>query len=224
MKTKLLLIALIIVSVFTMNVLAQNKDKNKSKSKEKVKIQITGLPKQMNSGETATFTVTIKNTSKKTELSTDGISFETSGDYAVSPSGVPVIILQPKESTDLTFNLTAPLEQGKSKFKITFYNNGKKVSSKTRNIRIGEGFVNNNDDEGKDNDYDDDGKGNEGKKEKENNDDGKGNEGKKEKENDDDGKGDDGSKEKNKGNEGSKEKTKENEGNKEKGNNKNKNK
>ncbi len=209
MKTKLLLIALIIVSVFTMNVLAQNKDKNKSKSKEKVKIQITGLPKQMNSGETATFTVTIKNTSKKTELSTDGISFETSGDYAVSPSGVPVIILQPKESTDLTFNLTAPLEQGKSKFKITFYNNGKKVSSKTRNIRIGEGFVNNNDDEGKDNDYDDDGKGNEGKKEKEN---------------DDDGKGDDGSKEKNKGNEGSKEKTKENEGNKEKGNNKNKNK
>ena len=207
MKSKLLLIALIIVSIFTMNAFAQNKDKNKSKSKEKVKIEITGLPKQMNSGETATFTVTIKNTSKKTELSTDGISFETSGDYTVSPTGVPVIILQPKESTDLTFNLTAPLAQGKSKFKITFYNDGKKVGSKTKNIRIGEGFINNNDDDGKDYDNDDDGKGNKVNKEKEN---------------DDDGTGDDGSKGKNKGNEGTKEKTKGNEGNKKKDSKKNK--
>lgn len=162
MKTKLVFIALIIISVFMMNAFAQNKEKNKSKSKEKVKVQITELPSKMNTGETKAFNVKISNKSKKSEFNTDGLTFETSGDFTVTPGSIGTFIMQRGESKDFTFNLTSPSYSGKIKFKITFYNDGKKAGSKTKNIKVSDGVIKNKD-------KDNDGKENEGTRDEDKN-------------------------------------------------------
>ncbi|HEY5122921.1 MAG TPA: hypothetical protein VIK14_04225 [Ignavibacteria bacterium] len=147
MKTKILLIAFILFAFFV-NTQAQNNKKEKkykseAKSKIILKIDKQGIPNNLNPGESFVLDINIENNSKTTYWNSNSLTFDVEYPFIVNPNYQLMITLSPGESATFNFTVIAPNTNGKEKFKMIFYNDGKKKKQVVKTINIG--YINNYD-------------------------------------------------------------------------------
>ena len=101
----------------------------------KVKATISDMPDQMTEGQSVKVTVTITNTGKNTwtneniyshELSVFEIKKEWSGDWK----------LEPGESKELQYTVTAPDKSGSFKMRIVIYDGNKKIGYRSKKVEV----------------------------------------------------------------------------------------
>lgn len=122
------LIAVFIVVLFASGgILAQNVGK--------VKATISDMPDQMAAGQSTKVTVTITNTGKNTwtgenvyahELGIFEIRKEWSGDWK----------LEPGQSKELQYTVTAPDKSGSFKMRVVIYDGNKKIGYRNKKVEI----------------------------------------------------------------------------------------
>jgi hypothetical protein len=129
MKTRIfsLLIAFILFA-FSVNTQAQSDKKYKSVKKSKIilKIDKQGIPKNMNPGQSFVLNITIENNSKTSYWNSSSLTYDVEFPFSVNPNYQSMITLSPGESATFNFTVIAPNTNGKEKFKMIFYNDGKK--------------------------------------------------------------------------------------------------
>lgn len=101
----------------------------------KVKATISDMPDQMTAGQSAKVTVTITNTGKNTwtnenvyahELSVFEIKKEWSGEWK----------LEPGQSKELQYTVTAPDRSGNFKMRIVIYDGNKKIGYRSKKVEV----------------------------------------------------------------------------------------
>ena len=106
-----------------------------SQSVVKVKAAMSNLPKTMEAGSTSKVALNITNTGTN-EWSSEHLHGKEYSIFDVTKEWSGVVILQPGETTQLYYKITAPNIAGKYKLVFTVYNDGKKVASRTRTITV----------------------------------------------------------------------------------------
>ncbi len=138
MKTLKILFILITIILLT-NIKAQVDD-TKDKNKAQIKVKINDLPKAMENGSSTDIVVTITNKSKTDAWEYSGnFTYSVDGSFTLTRDNLTSskFTLNPRESKDVLYKLTAPSEEGKHKVTITFYDGGRKVGTKTKVIKVG---------------------------------------------------------------------------------------
>lgn len=160
MKTLKILFIIILVA-FLANINAQDdntRDKtNTSKSKKQIKVKIHDIPKVMAVGSSADIIVTVTNKSKSEAWTYSGdFSYTVSGPFTLTRADLTSteFSLNPRESKDLTYKLTAPSEEGKYKVTIAFLDGDRKVGSKSKTIKVGSDATDDGKNKSKDKDKD----------------------------------------------------------------------
>ncbi len=119
--------SLLLILFITSGVTAQNLGK--------VKATISDMPDQMTAGQSAKVTVTITNTGKTTwtneniyshELSVFEIKKEWSGEWK----------LEPGQSKELQYTVTAPDKSGSFKMRIVIYDGNKKIGYRSKKVEV----------------------------------------------------------------------------------------
>lgn len=143
MKTLNILFLLILVA-FLSNLYAQEdntKDKtNTSKSKKQIKVKIHDIPKVMTVGSSEDIIVTVTNKSKSEVWTySENFTYTVEGPFTLTRTDLTTteFSLNPRESKDLTYKLTAPSEEGKHKVTIIFLDGDRKIGSKSKSIKVG---------------------------------------------------------------------------------------
>ncbi len=117
----------IVVLLVSGSLLAQNPGK--------VKATISDMPDQMEAGKSAKVTVTITNTGKTTwsneniyshELSVFEITKEWSGEWK----------LEPGQSKELQYTVTAPDRSGSFKMRIVIYDGNRKIGYRSKKVEV----------------------------------------------------------------------------------------
>lgn len=141
MKTLKILFIFILLASFA-NICAQVDDNTKSdkkhKHKKQIKVKIHDLPNEMTPGSSADVTVTVTNKSKSNGWEYSGrFTCTVEGPFTfVTSTTTALFTLNPGESKDLIYKLTAPTTEGSHKASIVFFDGDKKVGSKTKLIRV----------------------------------------------------------------------------------------
>ncbi len=162
MKTLNILLLFILIA-FLANVYAQEDDtRDKTttgKSKKQIKVKIRDIPKVMSVGSSADIIVTVTNKSKSETWTYSGdFTYTVEGPFTLTRADLTSteFSLNPRESKDLTYQLTAPSEEGKHKVTIIFLNGDKKIGSKSKVIKVGSDATDDGKNKNKDKDKDKD--------------------------------------------------------------------
>lgn len=162
MKTLKILFLLILVALLS-NVYAQEDDtRDKTttgKNKKQIKVKIHGIPKVMAVGSSADIIVTVTNKSKSETWTYSGdFTYTVEGPFTLTRADLTTteFSLNPRESKDLTYKLTAPNEEGKHKVTILFFDGDRKIGSKSKVIKVGSGATDDGKNKNKDKDKDKD--------------------------------------------------------------------
>jgi uncharacterized protein YfaS (alpha-2-macroglobulin family) len=108
---------------------------NDDNSTGKVKAVVSDLPGSMNVGETYKVTVTITNTGKNKWSSAD-LTAKAYGPFYISKEWSGEWTIEPGQSTQTFYAITAPQKSGKYKLKVVFYNHGKRIGTKSKKIEV----------------------------------------------------------------------------------------
>lgn len=101
----------------------------------KVKAVMGDLPLSMEVNTIYKVAVNITNTGK-TEWSSEHLHGKADGKFDISKEWSTEWKLQPGESTQVYYKITAPGTAGKYRLKITIYNDSKKIISRSRKITV----------------------------------------------------------------------------------------
>jgi hypothetical protein len=100
-----------------------------------IKALISDLPSEMIAGQTYTVTVTITNNSTGA-WNSEKFKAKFYGKFTVTNPNETVFVLQPGESTNKIYNVTAPSTTGRYKIKVIIYNGERKVALKSRTVKV----------------------------------------------------------------------------------------
>jgi len=101
----------------------------------KVKAVMGDLPETMAAGEIYKVVVNITNTGKS-EWSSEHLHGKAAGKFEITKEWSGEWKLQPGETTQVYYKITAPGTAGKYRLKITIYNDNKKLVARTRQIIV----------------------------------------------------------------------------------------
>jgi uncharacterized membrane protein len=106
-----------------------------SQNNDKVKAAVSTMPSEMEAGSTISVTVTITNTGNNNWTNAN-VDVKELGLFDISKNWDVIWILEPGQSRDLQYNVTAPKHTGKHRMKIVVYNDGKRIGSRTKVINV----------------------------------------------------------------------------------------
>lgn len=104
-------------------------------SNDKVKAALSDMPSQMKAGETTVITVTITNIGAATWSNAD-ITARELGVFDITKVSDVLWSIEPGQSRDIQYRVTAPQKPGKYKMRVVVYNGSKKVGSKNKTVTV----------------------------------------------------------------------------------------
>lgn len=117
----------LIALLFSTTVFAQNVGK--------VKATISDMPEQIQAGQTAKVTVTITNTGNTTWTSENAYAHEL-GPFEINKEWQGEWKLEPGQSKEVYYKVTAPDKSGSYKMRIIIYNGDKKIAYRTKKVEV----------------------------------------------------------------------------------------
>lgn len=117
----------LILAVSANNVYSQNVGK--------VKATISDMPDQMQAGQTAKVTVTITNTGTTLWTSENAYAHEL-GPFDINKEWTGDWKLEPGQSKDVYYKVTAPEKPGSYKMRIVIYNGNKKIGHRNKKVEV----------------------------------------------------------------------------------------
>ena len=117
----------LIVLLFSTTVFAQNVGK--------VKATISDMPEQIQAGQTAKVTVTITDTGNTTWTSEIAYAHEL-GPFEINKEWSGEWKLEPGQSKEVYYKVTAPDKSGSYKMRIIIYNGDKKIAYRTKKVEV----------------------------------------------------------------------------------------
>lgn len=117
----------LIIAVSANNIYSQNVGK--------VKATISDMPDQMQAGQTAKVTVTITNTGSTLWTSENAYAHEL-GPFDISKEWTGEWKLEPGESKEVYYKVTAPEKSGSYKMRIVIYNGNKKIGFRNKKVEV----------------------------------------------------------------------------------------
>ena len=101
----------------------------------KVKATISDMPDQMTAGQSAKVTVTITNTGKNTWTNENIYSHEL-GVFEIKKEWSGEWKLEPGQSKELQYTVTAPDKSGSYKMRIVIYDGNKKIGYRSKKVEV----------------------------------------------------------------------------------------
>ncbi len=100
-----------------------------------IKVAVSDIPQQMTAGETYKVTCTITNSSGNI-WSSEPLYAKAKGPFEISKEWTGEWKLNPGESTNVFYKVTAPTKPGTYKLRVTFYDGDKKIGYKSKKITV----------------------------------------------------------------------------------------
>lgn len=101
----------------------------------KVKATISDMPNQMQAGSSTTVTVTITNIGKN-KWTNENIYSHELGAFEIKKDWTGTWELEPGQSKDLQYSVTAPNTSGSYKMRIVIYNGDKKIGYRSKKVEV----------------------------------------------------------------------------------------
>lgn len=101
----------------------------------KVKATISDMPNQMQTGQSATVTVTITNIGKN-KWTNENIYSHELGAFEIKKDWTGTWELEPGQSKELQYTVTAPNTSGSYKMRIVIYNGDKKIGYRSKKVEV----------------------------------------------------------------------------------------
>lgn len=106
-----------------------------SQNAGRVKAAVSTMPDEMKAGETITVTATVTNLGNET-WSSENFDAKELGPFDIRRQFKEEWKVDPGNSINLNYSVTAPKTTGKQKIRLVFYNGTKKVLVKTRTVNV----------------------------------------------------------------------------------------
>jgi uncharacterized protein (DUF58 family) len=101
----------------------------------KVKATISDMPDQIQAGQTAKVTVTITNTGSTQWTSENAYAHEL-GPFEINKEWTGEWKLEPGQSKEVYYKVTAPEKSGSYKMRIVIYNGNKKIGYRSKKVEV----------------------------------------------------------------------------------------